>query len=113
MLFECPDKIQKICSFRRNSSVSKEADPNQTWSIVSTVGGKITGIHAEKQYKKCFCSLEKAESYVEKFLLIKDIEQELTNLNYVYFLEFEVDKAIFWYQQLQEDSVGGIDINSS
>lgn len=110
MVFEHP-KTPQICSFRLNPVVAKETD--QTWSIVSTVGGKITGIHAEKQYKKCFCSLENAESYVEKFLLIKDIERELTNFNCVYFLEFEVDKAIFWFQQLQEDSVGEIDTYSS
>ena len=53
----------------------------------------------DKLYQQIFCDLEHIESYVEKFLLIKDIEQELTNLNYSYFLEFEVNKAIFWCQQ--------------
>ena len=85
-----------ICSFRQNNSIVKEK--NTSWSIVSTVGGKITGIHAEKQYQKYFCPLGNAESFVEKFLLIKDIEQELTNFNWAYFLELEVDKAIFWFQ---------------
>lgn len=90
----------------------KETD--LSWSIVSTVGGRINHIYAEEPYQRYFCSLERAASFVEKFLLIKEAEKELKNFNCVYFLEFEVDNAVFWFQRRNKDSVDGIDdINSS
>ena len=52
------------------------------------------------------CSLENAGSYVEKFLLIKDIEQKLRNFSCSYFFELEGDNAIFWFQQQTESFDG-------
>lgn len=63
------------------------------------VGGKVTSIYPENLYRQVFCSFENAESYVEKFLLIKEIEQELKNFDYIYLMELERDKAIVWFQQ--------------
>ena len=63
------------------------------------VGGKVTSIYPEKLYRQVICSFENTESYVEKFLLIKEIEQELNNFNYIYLIELERDKAIVWFQQ--------------
>lgn len=71
-------------------------------SIVSMVAGRVTGRQAfvtEKVYQQMVFSLEDAKSYVEKFLLIKDVEEELNNLNCDYFLKLGRDNAIFWYYQ--------------
>ena len=65
------------------------------------VGGKVTSDEfcvQDQLYQQFLCSFENVESYVEKFLLIKDIEQQLTDLNYSYFVKFMGDKAIFWCQ---------------
>ena len=63
------------------------------------IAGKVTSIYPEKLYRKVFCSFENADSYVEKFLLIKGIEKELKNFNYIYLMELERDRAIVWFQQ--------------
>lgn len=100
----------QISSFRQFSFLKHETNPN--FCIVSTIGGKIQCIRADKLYQKFCCNLENAESFVEKFLLIKDIEQELASFNSDYFLELERNKAIFWFQRQESNSFDGIDIKS-
>ena len=87
----------KRCTFRPISEKTEN-----TWSVVTMIGKKVISDQkcvVDNLYQQIFCDLENIESYVEKFLLIKNIEQELTNLNYSYFVEFEVNKAIFWIQK--------------
>lgn len=74
------------------------------------VGGKTTERQTEKTeklFKQFCCSLQNAGSYVEKFLLIKDIEQKLCNFSCSYFFELEGDNVIFWFQQQQTESFDG------
>ena len=85
--------------------------------IVSMVGGKVTNNQIYKndtqnQHQQIFFSLENVESYVEKFLFIKDIEQELIKRNVSYFVKFEGNKAIFLVST-QTESLIDIDIISS
>ena len=85
----------KRCSFR---PISKKN--NKIWTVVSKVGDNNKEMNVERKLNQQFlCSLENVESYVEKFLLIKNIERKLTNLNYNYMVQFEGNKAVFWCQQ--------------
>ena len=90
----------KRCTFR---PISEKTD--NACSVVTMIGKKVISDQSDQKcvvdnlYQQIFCDLENIESYVEKFLVIKNVEQELTNLNYSYFVEFEVNKAIFWIQK--------------
>ena len=66
----------------------------------------------EKRNQQFLCPFGNLESYVEKFLLIKNIERKLTDLNYNYMVEFEGNKAVFWCQQRSHLN-NEADINSS
>lgn len=83
------------CSFRQISKKNYKM-----WTVVSKVCDNHKEINVEKKSNEQFlCPLGNVESYVEKFLLIKNIERKLTNLNYNYMVEFEGSKAVFWCQQ--------------
>jgi hypothetical protein len=86
-------------------------------SIVSTVGGKVMDSqefnYGQNMYQQIFCNFENNETFVEKFLMIKDVEQELDKLNCNYFVEFEGAKAIFWCQQKYQGFVEIVDSDSS
>lgn len=85
------------------------------FTIVTMVGGDVTGQQecgAEKKYNQIVCSLEDAKSYVEKFLLVKGIEQELMKSKCTYFLEQKGENVIFWYHP-QNDTFDTIEIDSS
>ena len=81
------------------------------------VGGKVENIQVykndtENQHQQIFFSLENVESYVEKFLFIKEIEKELIKRNVSYFVKFEGNKAIFLLST-QNESLINVDIISS
>ena len=86
------------CSFKWIES----SDEKNAISIVSLIGGRLMNAEACSDSQKArafFYQFEENKSFVEKFLLIKDIENELEKLNVNYLVEFEGGKAIFWFQQ--------------
>lgn len=109
------DPNARRCSFRPRGFGSKEGQQSM-FTIVTMMGGDVTGQQerlSEKNYNQIVCALEDAKSYVEKFLIIKDIEQELMKSKCSYFLEQEGDNVIFQYHHPQSDSVDDIEIDSS
>lgn len=105
----------KRCSYSMILPLPAECKP--ICSIVSMVGGKVTNNEIckqekQNQHQQMFFSLENIESYVEKFLFIKDIEQELIKRNISYFVKFEGNKAIFLLSA-QHESLFDADIISS
>ena len=65
----------------------------------------FTSVDGENNFLPIVCSLEGMENFVERFLCIKDMEEELTKLGWTYFVEIYDDKAIFWYQQANEEQL--------
>ena len=105
----------KRCSYSLILPFLTECKPIS--SIVSMVGGKVENIQVykndtENQHQQIFFSLENVESYVEKFLFIKEIEKELIKRNVSYFVKFEGNKAIFLLST-QNESLINVDIISS
>lgn len=77
--------------------------------IVSMLGGKITShldFTAERTpVQQICCNLDSSDSFVERFLAIKEVEQELETIGCPYMMEFEGSKAIFWCQQTNDDTI--------
>lgn len=106
----------QILSQQKNWKNSEQMDlktekilRNQDWQSGETQqdlkNGEISSqqdficLYSEKNYIPIVCSLEEMGNFVERFLCIKDMEEELTKLGWTYFVEFGDDKAIFWCQQ--------------
>ena len=87
------------------------------FTIFTMMGGDVIAqkeCEPEKIDNQIVCrlklQLKDAKSYVEKFLIIKAIEEELIDSKCGYFLGQEGDHVIFQYHP-RSDSVNGIEID--
>jgi len=68
------------------------------FSVISSIGGFNYEENEKKEIKQFCCSFGEKETYIEKFLKVKEIESEMQKQNFDYSFEFTKGRAIFWYQ---------------
>ena len=61
---------------------------------VISSNGNVT--ETDEPFQQYFCDFKENDSFVEKFLLIKEVENELKRQNLKYYVHFVGQKAIFW-----------------